>query len=101
MLCGQCGKQNSSEYQFCPKCGEPINSGKVTKSPSGKISARVSQNKFEEERDKEDIRFSFWVILVGGLIWFSGIGGYIELLSIWAAGVSIFHIIFVKMLKLF
>jgi uncharacterized membrane protein YvbJ len=101
MLCGQCGKQNSSEYQFCPKCGEPTNSGKAANSPSEKISARAAQNKFEEERAEEDLRFCYWAILVCGLVLFSGIGGYIGLLSGWAVVFLIIHIIMVKVFKIF
>jgi hypothetical protein len=60
------------------------------------ILEREREDKYKKNRDNEEIRGSFLVILVGGVLWYSGIGGYIELLSILAVVISIIHIILVK-----
>tara|TARA_B100000686_G_C16705241_1_gene925848 strand:+ start:1208 stop:1516 length:309 start_codon:yes stop_codon:yes gene_type:complete len=60
------------------------------------ILEREHKDKYEKKRRNEEIRGSFWVLLVSGLLWYSGIGGLIEMLSIFGVVSSIIHIILVK-----
>ena len=54
MFCGYCGKQNSDEYRFCPKCGKPIELINEASTASKDVDSLSDDDSFFEEEFEEE-----------------------------------------------